>query len=118
MNQTSARSAAILRAVKFAHTVVWAFFAGCIVAIPVFAWQRRFGVVASLTAAVLVEIVVLILNQWRCPLTLVAAQFTDERQGNFDIYLPNWLARHNKTVFGWLFLLSLLFSIARWQGWL
>ena len=118
MNQTSTRAGAVLRTVKIAHTVVWAFFAGCIVAIPVFAWQRRFGVVVSLTACVLVEIVVLILNQWRCPLTLVAAQYTDERQDNFDIYLPNWLARRNKTVFGWLFLVSLLFSIARCQAWL
>ncbi|MBB1092471.1 hypothetical protein HUU61_14375 [Rhodopseudomonas palustris] len=39
----------------------------------------------------------------RCPLTAVAARYTDERADNFDIYLPIWLARHNRLIFGTLF---------------
>jgi hypothetical protein len=35
-----------------------------------------------------------------------AARFTESRADNFDIYLPNWLARHNKTVFGTLFVFN------------
>ena len=31
----------VLRIIKVAHTVVWAFFAGCILAIPYFAWRRK-----------------------------------------------------------------------------
>ena len=27
----------------------------------------------------------------------------DDRSANFDIYLPLWLARHNKTIFGSVF---------------
>jgi hypothetical protein len=38
----------------------------------------------------------------RCPLTDVAARYTDRRTDNFDIYLPVWLARNNKRVFGGL----------------
>lgn len=41
---------------------------------------------------------------------------TDDRQDNFDIYLPLWLARNNKLVFGALFLAGTVFAIARWLG--
>ena len=37
------------------------------------------------------------------PLTDFAASFTNERADNFDIYLPNWLASHNKAIFGSVF---------------
>ena len=44
-----------LRTVKLVHTVVWALFAGCIVAIPYFAWIRRLDTAAVLIAIVTVE---------------------------------------------------------------
>jgi hypothetical protein len=47
----------------------------------------------------------------------VAARYTDDRRDNFDIYLPLWLARHNKLIFGWLFVALLLFSFAQWVTW-
>ena len=54
------------------------------------------------------ECLVLVLNRMRCPLTDLAARHTEDRRDNFDIHLPLWLARHNKTVFGSLYLLGLL----------
>jgi len=48
----------------------------------------------------MVEVIILAVNRWRCPLIAVAARYTDDRRENFDIYLPLWLAMHNKTVFG------------------
>ena len=57
---------------------------------------------------VLLECVVLAVNHCRCPLTDVAARYTDDRAPNFDIYLPVWLARYNKQVFGTLFVAGLL----------
>jgi hypothetical protein len=107
-------SAAALRAVKVAHTLAWALFAGCILAIPVFALQGRFRGVGALTIIVLVEIGILFAYGWRCPLTGVAARFTDDRSDNFDIYLPLWLARYNKLIFGWLFAAVLLFALLLW----
>jgi hypothetical protein len=50
----------------------------------------------------------------RCPLTDLAARYTDDRRDNFDIYLPEWLARHNKRIFGWLFVGGLVFTAVRW----
>jgi hypothetical protein len=107
-----------LRAVKAVHTVAWAFFAGCILALPVVAWRGHFAAAALLIGAVLVEVLVLAANRMRCPLTAVAARFTDDRRDNFDIYLPLWLARYNKRIFGWLFVAGLAFTLARWRGWL
>jgi hypothetical protein len=112
------RRVVMLHMVKTVHTIAWAFFASCIIALPFAAWQGLFDVVGLLLICVLFEIAVLISSGWRCPLTLVAARYTADREANFDIYLPRWLARHNKTIFGWLFIAGLLFSFARWQHWL
>jgi len=53
-------------------------------------------------------------NRFRCPLTDVAARYTEERAANFDIYLPEWLARHNQSLFGVLFVAGGLFTLWRW----
>ncbi len=106
-----------LHAVKAIHTVAWAFFAGCILAIPVFAWQRELRTAGALIALVFVEVVVILVNRWRCPLTGVAARYTDDRRDNFDIYLPLWLARYNKIIFGSLYIAAVVFTLVRWQGW-
>jgi hypothetical protein len=103
-----------LRRIKIVHTAVWAVFAGSIVAIPVLAWLENWRVAAVLIALVLTECAVLVANGMRCPLTAVAGRYTDDRRDNFDIYLPLWLARRNKEIFGSLFAAGLLFTIIRW----
>ncbi len=106
------RSALLL--VKMVHTVVWAFFVFCILAIPVLTLRGRFVAAAWFAGIVLVEVLVLAMNRWSCPLTPVAARYTDERRDNFDIFLPEWLARHNKEIFGALYLAGLALLIAKW----
>jgi hypothetical protein len=71
-----------------------------------------------LTGIILVEIIVLVLNGWQCPLTGVAARYTDDRQDNFDIYLPAWLARYNKAIFGSLLVAGEFIVLLRWRGWI
>jgi hypothetical protein len=97
------------------HTAIWFFLAGCIVAIPFAGARQQFRVAAILTGVVLIECVVLGLNRGRCPLTDVAGRYTEARSDNFDIYLPLWLARRNKTIFGTLFVVSELFVLGRWM---
>lgn len=104
----------MLRAIKLTHTVVWVFVAGCIVAIPVAGLEGRLDCAAGLSVIVLVECAVLALNGMRCPLTDLAARYTRERAANFDIYLPEWLARNNKTIFGSLFAVGEILILARW----
>jgi len=117
MNTTSQGSpAAALRAVKVIHTFAWALFAGCILAIPIVAWLGQFAVALILISLVSVEVLVLLANRLRCPLTDVAARYTDDRRANFDIYLPEWVARYNKQIFGPLFVAGILFTIVMWSA--
>jgi len=105
-----------LRSIKALHTVIWLIFALCIVAIPILGWLDRFRLAGWLMGLVLLEVLVLVLNDFHCPLTAVAARYTADRRDNFDIYLPVWLARHNQTVFGTLFVVGVLFTLARWTN--
>ena len=114
--QISVSAPAALRVVKLVHTLAWILFAGCIVVLPIVAWQRNFLAAAVLIAVVLVEVLVLLANRFRCPLTAVAARYTDDRRDNFDIYLPLWIARYNKHIFGTLFVAGVLFTLMVWRN--
>ena len=103
-----------LRTVKLAHTLIWAFIAGLILALPWFGWTRRFGLSAFVTALVVGEGIVLAFNRGRCPLTDVAARYTTDRADNFDIYLPLPIARYNKQIFTAIFLLGEVVVVTRW----
>ncbi len=105
-----------LRTVKLVHTAAWAFFASCVVGIPFAAMSGRLGLAVVLIGLVALECVVLLANAWRCPLTAVAARYTDDREPNFDIYLPVWLARYNKEIFGTLYVLGIVLTLVRWIG--
>lgn len=99
---------------KSIHTLVWAIFAGCILAIPVASWRGDHHVAAWLSAIVAGEVAVLVVNRMRCPLTGLAARYTDDRRDNFDVYLPEWLARHNKNIFGALYVAGVILALVRW----
>jgi len=101
-------------AVKLVHTFAWALSAGCILAIPVASWYDEHRAAAWLVAIVACEVVVLAFNRMRCPLTAVAARFTDDRHDNFDIYLSRWLARYHKLIFGLLYVAGIVFALTQW----
>jgi hypothetical protein len=88
--------------IRLVHTLAWAVFAGAIIIIPfVLPGNRRLAI--GLSLLVWIEVAVLAFNRLRCPLTDIAARYTDDRADNFDIFLPLWLARWNKWIFGLLF---------------
>ncbi len=93
-----------LMGIKLLHTVIWAVMASAILLLPFTALADRLDLAAGITLLILAECAVLALNKGRCPLTDWAAPYTDNRAANFDIYLPEWLARRNKTIFGAMFL--------------
>jgi hypothetical protein len=57
---------------------------------------------------IVTEIIILISNSWVCPLTDIARKYTDNRQYNFDIYLPLIIAKNNKQIFSIIFLTILI----------
>jgi hypothetical protein len=104
--------AVVLVVIKLVHTIVWAVMVGIIVAIPWFVIRRKWCWTSLLIGLVLLECAVLAINHMRCPLTDLAAHYTSDRSANFDIFLPLWLAANNKTIFGTLFGVELV-----WTGW-
>ena len=103
-----------LRQIKLLHTAIWALMAGSILALPWLAWRGKFRWVFGLTLLIVGECVVLAVNGGYCPLTGIAARYTDDRACNFDIYLPAWLACNNKIIFGFLFVVGEVIVVWRW----
>lgn len=110
------KSKLLLNVIKITHTSVWAIFASCIILIWVFAFLEAYNKAMIAIAIIIVEVIVLAVNGWQCPLTKLAANYTNERNSNFDIYLPAWIAKHNMLIFGSLFLLGVVFTFLRWIG--
>lgn len=106
---------ALLR-VKVLHTLIWVVMAGAIFALPVVALLGLYGLAFGIVGLVMLETLVLLVNGWRCPLTLVAERYTTDRRANFDIFLPERVARWNKEIFGTLFVLGLVTLLLRWFG--
>jgi hypothetical protein len=59
----------VLTAIKLLHTVIWAFLAASILALPVAGVVQRFRWAAILSVIVLLECGVLAANGGRCPLS-------------------------------------------------
>lgn len=104
-------SEAKLRTIKLIHTLVWAVFAASILTIPVFAFLDKLVIAWGLIGFVFLEVAVLFANRMRCPLTNVAGRYTTDRQDNFDIFLPLWLARFNKQIFGSLYIAGIAYTV-------
>ena len=104
----------MLTAIKVVHTIAWAIFVACILAIPVASLRNEHELAAMFAGVVAAEVAVLVITDWRCPLTYFAARYTRDRRDNFDIYLPEWLAKYNKHVFGTIYCAGLAFALARW----
>jgi len=100
--------------IKVVHTTVWAVFVACILGVYAAASGSRFGLALGLALVVFGECLVLLVNRMRCPLTPLAARYTDDRRTNFDIFLPQWLAQRNQSIFGALYLAGVLYALTKW----
>ena len=64
-------------------------------------------------ALIIGEGIVLIIFKKMCPLTIIARKYSDSTKDNFDIYLPNWLAKYNKPIYTFFFILIICGLIFR-----
>jgi hypothetical protein len=103
-----------LTIIKLLHTIIWVFFnvvlfyllyAVIINKIDIWVW--------ICIGLVLLEIITLLVFKWFCPLTVWARKYSNSTKDNFDIYLPEWLAKNNKLIYGIIFSLSLLILLFR-----
>ncbi len=105
-----------LLAIKLIHTIIWVFFVavifyilycGIVNDIQIYTWIG-IGLVFS-------EGLILLLFRMSCPLTVLARRYSDSDRANFDIFLPNWLAKYNKEIFTTLFLIGV--GLVVWRVW-
>jgi hypothetical protein len=90
----------VLTVLRTVHTAIWAImttanFGGFYLALTG-RFNRWFYLCVALIGG---EVIVILANSWHCPLTDVMAKYTPDRSANFDIYLPEWLARNNIRIF-------------------
>ncbi len=103
-----------LRLIKIAHTAIWVFFnvvifymlyAVIINKIDIWLWVG-YGII-------LLEGLVLMAFKMYCPLTVWARKYSDSTKDNFDIYLPNWLAKHNKLIYSLIMVGIIILTVYR-----
>ena len=89
-----------LMLIKDLHTLVWIFF-------NVVIFYMLYAVLADKIdkwlwigfGLVILEGLTLLLFKFFCPLTIMARKYSDSTRDNFDIFLPNWLARYTKLIY-------------------
>ena len=103
-----------LNGIKTIHTGIWLFFnvvlgymayAGVVNQIDKWVW---IGVML-----IMLEGLVLLIFRGICPLTLFARKHSDSTKNNFDIFLPDWLAKYNKIIYTVIFSLIICLLIYR-----
>jgi hypothetical protein len=100
--------------IKIIHTAVWIFFNMVIFYLAYAAVTDKINVMVWVgVGTVLAEGIVLLVFKNMCPLTVIARRYSDSSRDNFDIYLPNWLARNNKLIYGTIFVIILCLLIYR-----
>src|SRR3954471_17166987 len=103
-----------LRLVKVVHTLIWLFF-------NVVIFYLLYAVLANkidkwvwiCISLIFLEGVILIAFKNFCPITLIARNFSNSQKDNFDIYLPNWLAKYNKQIYSAIVLIAIVILIYR-----
>ena len=103
-----------LFSIKLIHTLIWAFF------VAVIFYILYSGITDTITTytwigigLIIGEGLVLLIFKMSCPLTVVARNYSDSQKDNFDIFLPNWLAKYNKIIFTSIFVVGLILVLYR-----
>lgn len=86
--------------IKLIHTAIWIFFNVVIFYLLYAVLVNKIDkwVWIGLSLIVLEGLVLLIFKNV-CPVTIAARKYSDSTRDNFDIYLPEWLARYNKQIY-------------------
>jgi hypothetical protein len=103
-----------LNIVKSVHSLIWVFFNVVIFYLYYAAFTNQINKWVWMgIGLILAEGVVLLIFKRLCPITLIARKYSDSAKDNFDIFLPNWLAKYNKQIYTSLFVIALVFIIYR-----
>jgi hypothetical protein len=100
--------------IKWVHTLIWVFF------VTIIFYITYSGITGHINAftwisigLIIIEGIVLLVFKMYCPLTLMARNYSNSKKDNFDIFLPNWLARHNKLIFTTIYFIGVALVLIR-----
>lgn len=103
-----------LTLIKILHTAIWVFFNIVIFylvyAVIVNKIDQWVWICLGLIA---LEVLTLIIFRSVCPVTVIARKYSDSNKDNFDIYLPEWLAKYNKVIYTTIVMIAILGLIYR-----
>ncbi len=89
-----------LTLIKVIHTLIWVFFNFVIFYMLYTVIINKLNVWLWVGyGLVFMEGITLLMFKFFCPLTLIARKYSNSTKDNFDIYLPNWLARYTKLIY-------------------
>lgn len=103
-----------LTIIKIIHTIIWLFF-------NVVIFYLFYAVLANkidkwiwiCLSIILLEGIVLIIFKRMCPVTLIARKYSVSTKDNFNIFLPNWLAKNNKAIYSIIVFIIVLILVYR-----
>ncbi len=100
--------------IKVLHTLVWVFFNVVIFYLLYAVLTNRIDKWVWICLGLIVlEGLILLVFKNMCPITVVARNYSTSTRDNFDIFLPNWLARYNKAIYTTIVLISVLILVYR-----
>ncbi len=103
-----------LLTIKVLHTIIWVFFVLIILYILYSGIFNRIDILTWVAIVlIVVEGIILLVNGWRCPLTNLGEKYTEQTDVGFDIFLPSWVAKNNKTIFTTIYLIGVIIVIYR-----
>jgi hypothetical protein len=106
-----------LVAIKVIHTCIWLFFNVVLFFLYYAVITNHITIWVWLgLCSFAIEGIVLLLFKNSCPLTLWARVYSSSTRDNFDIYIPNWLAKYNKTIYTGLLVVVILMLVYRMIG--
>ena len=89
-----------LTLIKIIHTLIWLLFNFVIFYMLYAAVVNKLDVWLWIGYGIIfLEGITLVIFKSFCPVTVLARKYSNSTKDNFDIYLPNWLAKHNKLIY-------------------
>lgn len=98
--------------IKMVHTLIWVIFNFVI-------FYMLYAVIVNKLDKWLwigyglffLEGLTLVVFKFFCPLTIIARKYSNSTKDNFDIFIPNWLAKHNKLIYTSILVLIIILTI-------
>ena len=97
--------------IKTIHTIIWIFFNVVIFYMLYAAITNKLDYRLWIGYCLFIlEGIILLAFKFFCPLTIMARKYSNSTKANFDIYIPNWLARYNKTIYTTILMIVIIIT--------